>query len=113
MNATSGHTSWTPFAYYDPNSRSLKTSQATLDLDLTPSSLTLPRSGGMRNGQLYERVTSEHHTVVSDSSLLPTPVASDHKRRDSPADRRRKSPGITTCTSFWPGLTEPPTSTTN
>ena len=74
----SGHTLPTAFAYYDPNTHSLKTSQLTLDLGLTPSSVTLPRSGLMRNGQLYERPTLGRATSgTGSSSLLPTPVVND------------------------------------
>lgn len=114
MNATYGPTSSTPFAHYDPDTHSLKTSQDTFDLGLTPSSPTLPKRGSMRNGQLYEQPTSAPPTgVTACSSLLPTPTASDAKRNDSPADRRRKSPGITTTTTHWPGLVELPTSTLN
>ena len=76
MNDTSGRTSPTPFAYYDPDSQSLRTSQDTFLLGLPMSSPTLPRSGSMRNGQLYERPTLAPRTGGNDcSSLLPTPDA--------------------------------------
>ena len=76
MTDTSGPTSPTPFAYYDPDSRSLRTSQDTFLLGLPMSSVTLPKSGSMRNGQLYERPTLARHTGGNDSSsLLPTPDA--------------------------------------
>lgn len=35
-------------------------------------------------------------------SLLPTPTASDCNRNDCPADARRKSPGITTVSVYFP-----------
>ena len=75
MSATSGLTSPTPFASYDPDSRSLRTWQGTFPWDSTSSSLTLPPSGSMRNGLLYARPTSALATSgrVS-SSLLPTPL---------------------------------------
>lgn len=80
MNATSGRISPTPFAYYDPESSCWRTSQATLALDLTPSSVTLPRSGSMRNGELFERPTLEPRIDASGcSSLLSTPQARDGK----------------------------------
>ena len=76
MNDTSGPTSPIPFAYYDPDSQCLRTSQGTLVSDSTPSSLTLPRSGSMRNGWLYARPTRVPRTAASGcSSLLPTPHA--------------------------------------
>ena len=41
-------------------------------------SATLPASGSMRSGALYEHQTSAHPTAESESSsLLPTPTASD------------------------------------
>jgi hypothetical protein len=70
---TYGRTSLTPFAYYDPDTHSWKTSQGTLPLDLTPFSVTLPRSGSMRNGQLFQRHGLAHHIAVSESSSWPTP----------------------------------------
>lgn len=80
MSDTSGRISPTPFAYYDPDSSCWRTSQATLALDLTPSSVTLPRSGSMRNGELFERPMLEPHTGGSGcSSLLSTPQARDDK----------------------------------
>ena len=78
MNDTSGPTLPIPFAYYDPDSRCLRTSQGILVSDSTPSSLTLPRSGLMRNGWLYERPTRVPRTAGSGcSSLLPTPTDDD------------------------------------
>ena len=84
---TSGLGSQTPFAYYDPATRSLKMSQLTWDLDSTPSCVTLPASGSMRNGELFERVMLAHviNAIGSSSSqpcgggvsLMPTPVVND------------------------------------
>ncbi len=78
MSDTSGRTSRTPFAFYDPASRSLRTSQDTFDLGFPTSSPTLPRSGSMRSGRLYERPTSVPLTSgsgCSSSPLLKTPTA--------------------------------------
>ena len=80
MSDTSGRISPTPFAYYDPDSSCWRTSQATLALDLTPSSVTLPRSGSMRNGELFERPMLVPRIDASGcSSLLSTPQARDGK----------------------------------
>lgn len=78
--ATSGRTSRAPSAYYDPDGHCLRTSQATLDWGLPTSSPTLPASGSMRNGCVYQRPpwappTSE--TASSSSLGLPTPAARD------------------------------------
>lgn len=88
MSATSGRTSPPPLAFYDPDSRSLKTSQRTLDEGLTPSSPTLPASGSMRSGALFAHRRSALLTAAIGSSsspglpnavarLLPTPRTSD------------------------------------
>ena len=78
MSDTSGRISPQPFAYYDRDSSCWRTSQATLALDLTPSSVTLPSSGSMRNGELFERPTLAPRIGGSGcSSLLPTPRTSD------------------------------------
>ncbi len=80
MSGTSGRTSQTPFAFYDPESRSLRTSQGTFGWDSTPSSLTLPASGSMRSGALYAHQRSALPTLAvgsSSSPLLPTPRTSD------------------------------------
>lgn len=72
-----GRQSPTPFAYFDPESACLRTSQGTLALDLTECSLTLPRAGSMRNGQLFERPTLERRTDAN--AYLSTPLARDGK----------------------------------
>ena len=63
------------------------TNQADLlsDLGWSRFSSTLPRSGSMRNGRLYERPTLVQRTAANDSSsspLLGTPTA--HERTHSP-----------------------------
>lgn len=78
MTDTSGPTSLTPLAYYDPDTSSLRTSQGTFPLASTECSLTLPRSGSMRSGALYERPTLEPATdELGCSSLLLSPSAGD------------------------------------
>src|SRR6516162_4340847 len=72
-----GATTDAPFAFYDPDSRSLRTSQGSFPLDSTPCSLTLPKSGSMRSGRLYARPMSGSATAGSASSFLPTPAAQE------------------------------------
>ncbi len=72
---TSGPTSSTPFAYYDPDSRCLKTCQGTFLSDSTESSPTLPKSGWMRDGWCYELPMSVPRTAAPGCSSLPTPRA--------------------------------------
>lgn len=75
---TSGPSSPDSFAYFDPESSSLRTSQATFDLGFTPSLPTLPAWGWMSGGELFERPMSVPLTSVPDSSsLLQTPSAAD------------------------------------
>ncbi len=71
---------------YDPVSSSWKTCGPSLigDLDLTSSLLTLPASGSMRSGRVFERPTSAPPTSAgagSSSPGLPTPRARDSKGR--------------------------------
>ena len=70
-------------ARYDPATHSLKTVQLSLLADLEPSSVTLPRWGSMRNGELYLRKTWEPITDESASGLWPTPVKSDTSSRST------------------------------
>lgn len=79
MPATSGPTSPTPLAVYDPETCSWRTSEDIFGEGSTLSSQTLPPWGTTRRGVLYAHPTPELPTPVSDSSsLLPTPTASDH-----------------------------------
>lgn len=78
MNAISGPTSRAPFASFDPDTCSWRTSQGTLALGLTESSPTLPPSGSMRNGRLFAH--PRQAPLIGErgySSSLPTPKAND------------------------------------
>lgn len=65
------------FGKFDPHTHSLKTYQTSLFVDCSEFSLTLPPSGTMRNGRLYERPLLDYRNDGSDFSLLPTPRATD------------------------------------
>lgn len=75
MSDIYGHLFGMPFARYDLSTQSWRTSLDTSLLDLPMSSLTLPKSGGMRSGQLFEHPMLEPATGEHDSSSLPTPHA--------------------------------------
>ena len=78
MSDTSGPTSGTPLAQYDPIERCWKTSEATCLWALTLSSLTLPTWGGLHGGELYEHPTPARLTSepgYSSSPLIGTPTA--------------------------------------
>lgn len=82
MSGTSGRRSPTPFAFYNPASRSLRTSQTTFDLGLPTSSPTLLASGSMRSGALFAHRRSALPTTddaCSSSPTLPTPRARDSR----------------------------------
>ncbi|SER95663.1 hypothetical protein SAMN05216188_11877 [Lentzea xinjiangensis] len=78
----SGPTSSQPFAFYDPDTSSWRTSLPSLFEDLTESPPTWPRSGMTSAGFAYALPTSAHPTaatVGSDTPHLPTPTARDGK----------------------------------
>lgn len=77
----SGASSPASFAWYDPASSSLKTAQCSLFGDLMSSSLTLPRSGSMRSGRLYQRPRLVLPIAGNGSGYWQTPVADDAVNR--------------------------------
>lgn len=72
----SGKPCGTPFATFDPDTCSLRMSQLSLFEDSMLSSPTLPPSGSMRNGRLYEHQTSARPITVNGFTSWPTPRAS-------------------------------------
>jgi len=80
MTEQSSPTSQTPSAFYDPESWSWRTSQASL-LSAVPESLDrLPDWGTTSDGALFELRTPERLTDARDGSAspgLPTPVVND------------------------------------
>ena len=93
MTDTSGLTSSAPFARWDRDSQSWKTSEATSLWDLILSSLTLPAWGGMRDGELCEHPTPALATSVLDCSSLPTPSANDTTGAEDQAQRKIRGAG--------------------
>ncbi len=76
----SGGTSPAPLAFYDPESSCWRTSQLSL-LEDSPTSLeSLPASGSMRSGRLYERRTLGPRIDGIASSSWPTPCATSEER---------------------------------
>jgi hypothetical protein len=102
----SGPSSLGAFAYFDPGSCSLKTSQRSLFGGLTECSPILPNAGSMRSGQLYERPTLERPISGAESSssrhdaAYPTPMARDHKGPNQPG--RQGGPGLPDLATTWP-----------
>jgi len=62
---------------FDLNLLSWKTHQCLWDEDLAPSSLILPKWGMMRNGVLWERITSPLRINETESGYWPTPTCAD------------------------------------
>lgn len=82
MPDTSGPSLPVPFGFYDPDTRSLRTSRTTFESASTLSSATLPISGSMLSGALYARTRSALPTSDAGSSSLPqlpTPRARDSR----------------------------------
>ena len=86
---------------YDLDSCSWKTHQCLFPEDLPESSVTLPKWGMTRNGHVFQHLTLERPISVTESGLLPTPIATDWKRNGSPSDTRRKSPNLGSIVQMW------------
>ena len=93
MSDTSGPTSYAPFARWDRDSQSWRTSEATSLWALTLSSLTLPAWGGLHDGELSEHPTPERLTSGLDCSSLPTPSANDTTGAEDQAQRKIRGAG--------------------
>ena len=88
-------------AKFDRNSLSWKTHLCLWEEDLPSSSLTLPNWGMMRNGALWERITSPPLTSETESGCyLGTPTASMRKRSEKFAEGRLPTPAE--YASQWP-----------
>jgi len=98
---TSGPPSQTSFAQYDPAGHCWRTSQLTLDSDSPGYSPTLPASGSMRNGALYQRPRWVHPREGPDCSFWPTPKA----QNDAGGVGYQQSRQARGTTTRWPTLT--------
>jgi len=87
-------------ASYDPDTHSLKTWQLSLAEDWSGSSVTLPRSGSMRNGELFPQPTWAPRTAASAYGLLPTPVAKDDGKSFEAHMAMKERMGRNTCSSL-------------
>ena len=85
-----------PTAIWNPAKDYWETTEVDIFGHSAAYSATLPKSGSMRNGRLYERPTLAHHTTAPACSslpgqVLPTPVA--QPSGNSPEVHLRKKPG--------------------
>ena len=74
------------FARYDPEASSWKTSQASFMEELNTYSETWPRSGSMRNGQVFEHQTLARPIV--ENGFLSWPTADTNDRNPKPENHR-------------------------
>ena len=75
-----GPSSREPFASYDPDTSSWRTSQGSLwEAGWTPYSETWPSSGMTRNGRAFRRQPLVPRTSVTGSGSWPTPRERDYK----------------------------------
>jgi hypothetical protein len=79
MKGTFGLISNKLLAQLDQNTLSWKMSGGISASDSKKFLKTLPKSGMMQNGELYEQVMLAHPIKEQDCSLLPTPAARDYK----------------------------------
>jgi hypothetical protein len=64
-----------PYAFFDPDTHSLRMCEGTLVLGFPEYSQTLPVSGSMQSGRLFQQLRLVHHTKETGYSLWPTPRA--------------------------------------
>lgn len=66
-----------PYAFCDLDTHSLRTCEGTLVSGFPEFSQTLPPSGSMQNGKLYQQPRLVHHTKGIGYSLWPTPTTQE------------------------------------
>lgn len=92
---------------FDRNTSSWKTHQCLLSEDLPWFSVTLPKWGMMRDGELWERTMSPLLTFVTASGFWPTPNAADHRGAGKTGKLRDRldyavERGATKSKVYWP-----------
>lgn len=70
-----GQSVYEPYAYYDPATQCLRMYEATLVSDFPRCLATLPPSGSMQSGKLYQQARLVRHTAETGFSSWPTPTA--------------------------------------
>jgi hypothetical protein len=90
------------FGYYDPDTCSWKTSQATFHWDSGMYLETWPDSGTMRNGCVYERPISERPTFESASSSWPATRATSGGGNTSAYPNAPYRPALAQLAQKWP-----------
>lgn len=89
MDGGSGPTSHESFAWFDPATWSLRTSQGSW-MEESPTYLGIwPKAGSMRSGRLFRRAQWVHHICGTACSLWPTPREVMSRIRARIVDGRR------------------------
>ena len=91
---------------YDRDTSSWRTHRSLWDEDLPWCSVTLPKWGLMRNGEVSERITSMPRTIVTVSGWLqriPTPTVCGNYNRPSPG--AKSGMGLATFVRKYPTAT--------
>ena len=100
-----------PYASYDPDTHCLRMYEVTLVSDSHRCLATLPPSGSMQNGKLYQRARLAHHTDAIGCLLWPTPTTQEveHPNAEWTAKHRRisstgatHSMGLADAMQMWP-----------
>jgi hypothetical protein len=107
-----GPSSEKPFASYNRTTQSWKMSEDISVSDSKKFSKTLPTSGMMRNGKLFQQALLVRHTNGKGSSLWPTPTTQERSHPNlklTPAGRRLSkngksshSLGLADAVILWP-----------
>lgn len=100
LDLVCGQSSGELLARFDPGSSQLRTSQACLVSGWTPYSATLPRSGMMLSGTVYQLPPSAPLTGVTGSGSWPAPRANDAEKRGNIAIKARN--GLPAAVKMWP-----------
>lgn len=82
---------------YDRDASSWRTHRSLWDEDLSACSLTLPKWGSMRDGEIWELMKSERPTGATACGWLPTPTRTDANGRTyyySRGDKTKAVPSL-------------------
>lgn len=110
MNGGSGPRSLESSANVSPASSSSRTSLDSTDMAFVRCFPTLPRSGSMRNGRVFERAMSERRIDESGFSCWPTATTMDANssaRHTTTAEAMHGGTTLTDAIRAWPTSTQP------
>ena len=91
MHAIYGPSVSEPYAFFDPDTHCLRMCEGILVSGFPKFSQTLPASGSMQNGKLFQQLRLVHHTKGTGYSLWRTPTANDAKQGNGPSQLKRDS----------------------